>query len=50
MRQSEYLREKAEKCRALAKLTADPDAIRQLLTWAVELDEEADKAEARERR
>jgi hypothetical protein len=50
LRRSEYFREKAEQCRKLAKMASKPEVTRQLLTWAVEFEEEADKAELAERR
>jgi hypothetical protein len=41
------LREQARRCRALAKTAVEPEVIEQLRVWAVELAEEADKAEWR---
>jgi hypothetical protein len=45
MHDPERLRDLARKCREHAKSTVDPEAIEQLRRWAVELADEADKAE-----
>ena len=39
------LRERARRCRALAKTAVEPEVIEQLRVWAVELAEEADQTE-----
>jgi hypothetical protein len=46
---AKYYREKAELCRSLAKLTQNPNVSKELLKLAREFDEEAEKAESRER-
>jgi hypothetical protein len=40
-----YLRERAQRCRALAQITTDPEVIRQLQIWAMEFDGDAEAAE-----
>jgi hypothetical protein len=45
MHDPERLRELAGKCRERAKSTEDPETIELLRRWAVELADEADKAE-----
>jgi hypothetical protein len=47
MKDANYLREQAKKCRALSKSTSDPDLIEQLGVWSVELADEADEVERR---
>jgi len=42
------LREQARRCRALSKTAVEPEVIEQLRVWAVDLAEEADKAERRD--
>ena len=43
MRDANYLREQAKRCRALAKTAVEPDIIEQLRLWSVELATEADE-------
>ncbi|MBO0737867.1 MAG: hypothetical protein J2P48_15045 [Alphaproteobacteria bacterium] len=45
MRDANYLREQAKRCRALAKTAVEPDLIEQLRLWSVELADEADAVE-----
>jgi hypothetical protein len=41
------LREQARRCRVLSKTAVEPETIKQLRVWAVELAEDADQAERR---
>jgi len=45
MRDPDYLREQAQRCRTLAKTALEPDLIEQLRLWSVELADEADAVE-----
>ena len=45
VRDANYLREQAKRCRALAKTAVEPDLIEQLRLWSVELADEADAVE-----
>jgi len=45
MRDPDYLREQAQRCRTLAKTAFEPDLIEQLRLWSVELADEADAVE-----
>jgi hypothetical protein len=45
MREPNYLREQARRCRVLAKTATEPEIIEQLRVWSVELADEADAAE-----
>jgi len=45
VRDANYLREQAKRCRALAKTAVEPDIIEQLRLWSVELADEADAVE-----
>jgi len=47
MRNAEYFRNQARRCRALSKTAIHPEQIEQFRMWAVELAEEADEAERR---
>ena len=45
MRDPDYLRERARRCRTLLRKAVDPDVIDQLRVWAVDLADQADEAE-----
>ena len=45
MRDPDYLREQAQRCRTLAKTAVEPELIEQLRLWSVELADEADAVE-----
>jgi hypothetical protein len=45
MKEPNYLREQARRCRVLAKTASEPEIIEQLRVWSVELADEADAAE-----
>lgn len=45
MRHADFLKEQAEKCRALSQTVIQPSVIEQLQIWAVELSEEAETLE-----
>jgi hypothetical protein len=47
MHDANYLREQAQRCRALSKRAIEPDLIEQLRVWSVELADEADTVERR---
>jgi hypothetical protein len=47
MRDPEFLRKQAQRCRALLKIAVEPEAIEQFRVWAVELADEADEVERR---
>ena len=47
MRDAEYFRKQARRCRALSKTVIQPEQIEQFRMWAVELAKEAEKAEKR---
>jgi hypothetical protein len=47
MREPDYSREQARRCRVLAKTATEPEIIEQLRVWSVELADEADAAERR---
>jgi hypothetical protein len=47
MKNADYFREQARRCRALSKAVIEPEVIEQLRVWAVELADEADEAERR---
>ena len=47
MKDADYLREQARKCRALSKTAIEPEVIEQLRVWSVELADEADTVERR---
>jgi len=47
MRDAEYLRKQARRCRALSKTAIQAEQIEQFRMWAVELAEEAEEAERR---
>lgn len=47
MKDANYLREQAKRCRALSKAATDPDLIEQLGVWSIELADAADEAERR---
>jgi hypothetical protein len=47
MKDANYLREQARKCRALSKSAIEPEVIEQLRVWSVELADEADTVERR---
>ena len=40
-----YLRERAQRCRALAQIAGEPEVIYQLQVWAAEFDQDADELE-----
>ena len=50
MPDADYFRDKARRCRELLRVAIKPEVIEQLRRWSIEFDEEADAAEARERR
>jgi hypothetical protein len=45
MPDANYLRERAQRCRALSQIATDPAVIYQLQVWAAEFDRDADAAE-----
>jgi len=47
MRDAEYFRKQARRCRALAKTAIQPEEIKLFRMWAVDLAAEADEAERR---
>jgi hypothetical protein len=47
MRDAEYFRKQAKRCRALSKTAIQPEQVEQFRMWAVELAKEAEKAEKR---
>ena len=47
MRDAEYFRRQARRCRALSKTAIQPEQIEQFRMWAAELAEEADHVERR---
>jgi hypothetical protein len=47
MRDAEYFRKQAKRCRALSKAAIQPEQVEQFRMWAVELAKEAEKAEKR---
>jgi len=48
MRDAEYFRKQARRCRALAKTAIQPEEIKLFRMWAVDLAAEADEAERRD--
>jgi hypothetical protein len=47
MRNADYLRQQARRCRTLSKTAIEPEVIEQLRVWEVELAAEAELAEWR---
>ena len=47
MRDPDYWREQARRCRVRLKSAVEPEVIDQLRVWAVELADQADEAEPR---
>ena len=47
VRDAQYFREKARRCRALSNSAIEPEVIEQLRMWSVDLADEADEAERR---
>ena len=50
MRDPDYLREQARRCRVRLKTAVEPEVIAQLRVWAVELADQAGEAERARRR
>ena len=42
---AEYFRKLARRCRRLSKTVAEPEVVEQIQVWAVDLADEADRAE-----
>jgi hypothetical protein len=49
MRLPDYFRQLARRCLGLSKTAAEPEVIEQMQVWAVDLADEADQAERRDR-
>jgi hypothetical protein len=49
MPDANYLRERAQRCRALSQIATDPAVIYQLQVWAAEFERDADETERRSR-
>jgi hypothetical protein len=47
---SNYFRKLARRCLVLSKTTVEPELIEQMRIWAVDLTDEANQAERRDRR
>jgi hypothetical protein len=45
MHDTNYFRDRAQRCRALSKTAMEPEVIEQLRVWAADFAEEADDAE-----